>query len=336
LRPRFDQTEIDRVRASWIAQIKQEKARPTGIGGRVLRKEVYGSGHPYAVPASGLGEEVSIASLTQSDMQSWHAQYLRPDNATIMVVGDTNLKQMLPKLEAAFGGWKAPAGAKPSAMVPVVALPQQNRVILIDQPGAVQANILIGQLVPSSMNDKATEFEIANSVLGGEFSSRLNMNLRENKHWAYGSYSGVGGAIGQRLWTASAAVQIDKTAESLQELMREIDTYAQGSAPATTQELDKIKASEIRSLPGSFETASAVLGSIGSNVRYSRPDDYQKRRVELISGLTLEQVNAAVRTLQPDSLTIVVVGDLSKIKDKITALNIGPVTVLDANGQPVK
>lgn len=336
LRPRFDQTEIDRVRATWIAQIKQEKARPAGIGGRVLRKEVYGPGHPYAVPASGLGEEASIAALTQADMRAWHTQFLRPDNATIMVVGDTTLKDILPRLEAVFGDWQAPSGAKPSAKVPAVALPKGRRLILIDQPGAVQANILIGQLVPSSMSDKATQFEIANAVLGGEFSSRLNMNLRENKHWAYGSYSGVGGAIGQRLWTASAAVQIDKTAESLQELLREIDTYAQGTAPATTQELDKIKASEIRSLPGSFETAGAVLGAISSNVRFDRPDDYQKRRAELISALTLEQVNAAARTLQPDALTIVVVGDLSKIKDKVVALNVGPVTVLDANGQPLK
>jgi zinc protease len=162
------------------------------------------------------------------------------------------------------------------------------------------------------------------------------MNLRENKHWAYGSYSGVGGAIGQRIWTASAAVQIDKTAESLQELLREIDTYAKGSAPASALELDKIKATEIRSLPGSFETAQAVLASIGSNIRFNRPDDYQKRRAELISGLTLEQVNAAARTLKPDSLTIVVVGDLSKIKARIEALDIGPVTVLDNDGNVVK
>ncbi|MBP7370055.1 MAG: insulinase family protein [Arenimonas sp.] len=336
LKPRFDQAEIDRVRASWIAQIKQEKAVPTGIGGRVLRKQVYGTGHPYAVPASGLGEEISIASLSQADMQAWHAHYLRPDNATIIVVGDTTLKDMLPKLETTFGNRKVPTTAKPSAKVPVVALPSQNRVILIDQPGAVQANILIGQLVPSSMNEQATEFEIANSVLGGEFSSRLNMNLREAKHWAYGSYSGVGGAIGQRLWTAQAAVQIDKTVESLQELMREIDTYAQGSAPATAMELDKIKATEIRSLPGSFETAGAVLASIAGNVRYNRPDDYQTQRANLIANLTLEQVNAAAKTIQPESLTIVVVGDFSLIKEKVKALNIGPVSLFDKDGNAVK
>ena len=336
LAPRFDQTEIDRVRATWIAQINQEKARPAGIGGRVLRKEVYGNGHPYAVPASGLGEVTSIDSLSQSEMQAWHKQFIRPDNATIMVVGDTTLAELLPKLEKTFGQWQAPTSSKPTAKVPVVALPTKNRVILIDQPGAIQANIMIGQLVPSSLSDEATQFEIANSVLGGEFSSRLNMNLREDKHWAYGSYSGVGGAIGQRLWSASAAVQIDKTTESLQELLREISTYSNGTAPATTVELDKIKASEIRSLPGSFETAGAVLSSISSNVRFSRPDDYQKLRANLIAGLSLEQVNASAKTIQPNSLTIVVVGDFSKIKDKVEALNLGPVTLLDKDGNTVK
>ena len=336
LRPRFDQAEIDRVRASWIASIKQEKARPAGIGGRVLRQTVYGMGHPYAVAASGLGEEDSIASLTKDDMMAWHRDWIRPDNATLLVVGDTTLKEVLPKLETAFTSWKAPTSAKPTVDVTPVALPKQKRVILIDQPGAVQANILIGQLVPSSRDANATQFEIANSILGGEFSSRLNMNLRENKHWAYGSYSGVGGAQGQRLWTASAAVQIDKTAESLQELMREVGEYATGKAPAKPEELAKIKASEVRGLPGSFETANAVLGALGGIVRYDRPDDYQAQRAALITGLELDQVNAAAKTIQPDALTVVVVGDLSKIRDKVAALNIGPLTVLDNTGKPVK
>ncbi len=336
LRPRFDQAEIDRVRASWIASIKQEKARPAGIGGRVLRQTVYGMGHPYAVAASGLGEEDSIASLTKDDMMAWHRDWIRPDNATLLVVGDTTLKEVLPKLETAFTSWKAPSSAKPTVAVTPVALPKQKRVILIDQPGAVQANILIGQLVPSSRDANATQFEIANSILGGEFSSRLNMNLRENKHWAYGSYSGVGGAQGQRLWTASAAVQIDKTAESLQELMREVGEYATGKAPAKPEELAKIKASEVRGLPGSFETANAVLGALGGIVRYDRPDDYQAQRAALITGLELDQVNAAAKTIQPDALTVVVVGDLSKIRDKVAALNIGPLTVLDNTGKPIK
>jgi predicted Zn-dependent peptidase len=336
LRPRFDQTEIDRVRASWIASIKQEKARPAGIGGRVLRQNIYGTGHPYAVPASGLGEEDSIAALSKEDMLAWHRDWIRPDQATLLVVGDTTLREVTPLLDLAFKDWKAPSGNNAKVDVATVALPGKNRVILIDQPGAIQANIAIGQLVPSSMDPKATEFEIANAVLGGEFSSRLNMNLRENKHWAYGSYSGVGGAIGQRLWTASAAVQIDKTAESLQELMREITEYSQGKAPAKPEELAKIQASEVRGLPGSFETANAVVAAMGGIVRYQRPDDYQAQRAALITGLSLDQVNAEAKTIQPDKLTIVVVGDLSKIKDKVEALKIGPVTVLDNNGKPVK
>ncbi|MBP7982252.1 MAG: insulinase family protein, partial [Arenimonas sp.] len=335
-KPRFDAKEIERVRAQWLATIKQEKIRPNAASSRILPTLMYGEGHPYAIPFSGTGTEADIAALTRDDLIAYQNAYLRPEGATLVIVGDTSLAEIVPLLEKHLGQWQG-QGAKPAKpAVAAVALPNKPRVFLIDQPGSVQANIFVGQLVPSSMSNKATEFEIANAVLGGEFSSRLNMNLRESKHWAYGSYSGVGAAIGQRLWTASAAVQIDKTAESLQELLREIDTYAKGSAPASTLELDKIKATEIRSLPGSFETAQSLLASIGSNIRFNRPDDYQKRRADLISGLTLEQVNAAARTLKPDSLTIVVVGDLSKIKTRIEALNIGPVTVLDNDGNVVK
>ena len=135
-----------------------------------------------------------------------------------------------------------------------VARPAKPRVFLIDQPGAVQANIFAGELVPSTKDAGAVKFDIANSVLGGEFSSRLNMNLREDKHWAYGAYSFSSGALGQRPWMAFAPVQIDKTAESLKEMQREISEYASGKAPATPAEVAKIQATEIRGLPGAYET----------------------------------------------------------------------------------
>ena len=118
--------------------------------------------------------------------------------------------------------------------------------------------------------------------------------------------------------------------------MREVGEYATGKAPAKPEELAKIQASEVRGLPGSFETANAVLGALGGIVRYDRPDDYQAKRAALITGLNLDQVNAAAKTIQPDALTVVVVGDLSKIRDKVAALNIGPLTVLDNTGKPVK
>jgi zinc protease len=334
--PRFDDKEIERVRAQWLATIKQEKARPNSLARRLAAPLMYGEGHPYAIPPSGTGNEAGIASLTKTDMQNWHQAWIRPVNATLLVVGDTTLKEITPKLEAAFANWQGNKMGNLKVDLPIVNLPNKPRVFLVDQPGAVQANILVGQLVPSSKDEKALEFEIANSVLGGEFSSRLNMNLRENKHWAYGSYSGVGGAIGQRPWIASAAVQIDKTAESAKELLREITEYASGKAPAKPEEVSKIQASEVRGLPGSFETANAVLGALGGIVRFDRPDDYQTQRAAKITALTPQLVNAQTSTIKPNALTWVIVGDLSKIETGIRALKLGEVTVLDADGKKLK
>ncbi|HEY0501920.1 MAG TPA: insulinase family protein, partial [Lysobacter sp.] len=330
--PRFDQKEIDRVKATWIAGIKQEKARPNGAAMRVLPPLLYGDGHAYAIPFSGSGSEDSIASLTREDLQAFHRDWVRPQGATLIVVGDTTLKEIVPVLERHLGDWTG--GAAPARpQIGEVARPSQPRVYLIDQPGAVQANIFAGQVVPSTKDPGSVRFDIANSVLGGEFSSRLNMNLREGKHWAYGAYSFAANALGQRPWMAFAPVQIDRTADSLKELNREIHEFASGKAPPTAAEVAKIQATEIRSLPGAFETASAVMGAISGIVRYNRPDDYVFRRKAEIEALTPEQVKAAAATLDADALTWVVVGDLKQIEQPVRGLKIGQVQVLDADGK---
>lgn len=335
-RPRFEQTEVDRVKANWIAGIAQEKARPNGAAMRVLPPLLYGEGHPYAIPFSGTGTEASIASLGRDDLRAYHARWVRPDNATLLVVGDTTMKEIVPVLEKHFGDWKGEGDVRSNGGIPSVAKPRKPRLYLIDQPGAVQANIYVGQLVPSTKDAGAVKFDIANSVLGGEFSSRLNMNLREDKHWAYGSYSSASNAMGQRPWMAFAAVQIDKTAESLKELQREIGEYASGKAPPKPEEVAKIQSTEIRGLPGSYETAGAVLGTLGGIVRYGRPDDYVFQRKAEIEGLTVDQVKAAAGTIDPDSLTWVVVGDLKLIEKPLRELKVGEVFIVDTDGKAVK
>jgi predicted Zn-dependent peptidase len=335
-RPRFEQGEIDRVKANWIATIRQEKARPNGAAMRVLPPLLYGEGHPYAIPFSGTGTEASISSLTRDELQAYHARWVRPDNATLLIVGDTTLKDIVPLLEKHFGDWKADGAVAANADIPQVAAPKKPRVFLIDQPGAIQANIYVGQLVPSTRDPGAVKFDIANSVLGGEFSSRLNMNLRESKHWAYGSYSSTSGALGQRPWMAFAAVQIDRTADSLKEMHREISEYASGKAPPKPEEVAKIQATEIRGLPGSYETAGAVLGTLAGIVRYGRPDDYVFQRKAEIEGLTVDQVKAAAATLDPDALTWVVVGDLKQIEKPVRELKLGEVSIVDADGKPAR
>jgi predicted Zn-dependent peptidase len=334
-KPNFAQADIDRVKASWIAGIAQEKARPNGAALRVLPPLLYGDGHPYGIPFSGTGTEASIKALGRDDLVAYHDAYVRPQGATVIVVGDTTLGEIVPKLNAVFGDWRGSGAAPAGAKVPAVARPDGVRVFLIDQPGAIQANIFAGELVASTRDPAADVFDFANKVLGGQFSARLNMNLREDKHWAYGAYSFTSDAVGQRPWMAFAPVQIDKTVPALQEMVREIGDYASGVKPATQAEVDKARADEIHGLPGSFETAGAVMNAIGDIVRYDRPDDYVVRHAAHLKSLTTDEVNAAAKAIDPKALTWVVVGDLSKIEQPIRALDLGTVTVIDADGKPV-
>ncbi|MGH8026397.1 MAG: M16 family metallopeptidase [Pseudoxanthomonas sp.] len=334
-RPTFAPEEVERVRATWIAGIKQEKARPQTAAMRIMPPLLYGQGHPYAIPFTGSGTESSIASLTRDDLVAYHDNWLQPDKARIVVVGDTTLKQVLPLLEKRFGDWKTPTGAPALPSISKVAAPTANHVYLINQPGATQSNVYVGQLVPPTGDAGTIDFDFANGVLGGEFSSRLNMNLREDKHWAYGSYSNASNTLGQRPWFASAAVQTDKTADSIKELRSEITAFASGEKPATAAEIAKIRASNTLSLPGGYETASAVQGQISSNLRYGRPDDYIVQYKARNDAMTPADVQIAAKTIVPGSLMYVVVGDLSKIEAPVRALNLGQVSVLDADGKPV-
>ncbi|MET0549474.1 MAG: pitrilysin family protein [Xanthomonas sp.] len=333
-RPRFASDEIERIRASWIAGIRQEKVQPNGVAMRVLPPLLYGAGHPYAIPFSGSGTEAAIAALQREDLVDFHRDWVRPEHATLIVVGDTTLGEIVPLLDAQFGDWK---GEGPTRSVPApasVARPAKPRVYLIDQPGAVQANLFASELVPPTTDPAAVRFDMANGVIGGDFTSRLNMNLRENKHWSYGARSGAASALGQRPWTASAPVQIDKTAPALQEMYKELSAFASGKAPPTAEEVARIRNIQTLSLPGAYETASSVMGAIGGIVRYGRPDDYVFKRKAEIEAMTPAQVREAASMLDPNTLTWVVVGDLKQIEAPVRALKLGEVTVIDADGVP--
>jgi zinc protease len=331
LRPRLDDKDIDRLRGQWLSSIKQEKARPNALVRRLAGPALYGAGHPYAIPPSGTGTEEGIAALRRDDMTAWLGERLRPDAATLIVVGDTNLAELTPKLEKAFASWKAPATPVPQVAVPVVKPSAKPRVLLVDQPGSIQANILVGGLVPSSMDAGAIDLEIANGVLGGTFSSRINMNLREDKHWSYGAFSGVANAVGQRIWAAGAAVQIDKT-----ELRREVLDYVTAKAPTKPDELTKLKSVAVRALPGSYETGNVVLNTLSGMVLYHRPDDYPQQRANRVDSLTIEQLSTAMRAVQPTALTWIIVGDVKKIEAPLRTLELGDLKVVDADGKVLR
>jgi len=334
--PRLEAAEIERVRKQWLAQIAREKTQPNSIAQRLLPPLMYGTAHPYGIPFTGSGNESSIAALTREDLVTHLQAWIRPDNMRLVVVGDTTPEAIRPLLEKYLGSWRAPAPARGTKTVAEVALPGTPRVFLVDRPEAQQAFILAGHVIPSSRSPQLLEIESAVNVIGGLFTSRLNMNLREDKSWSYGAYATSSPAAHQRPMLVFAPVQTDKAVDSLRELRREFDEYVSTRA-ATSDEVARVIANDVRALPGSFETAAAVRSAVTGILLYDRPDDWVRTLKARTEAQTVESVNAAARSvIRPSAMTWVVVGDLSKIEQGIRELGIGEVSVLDADGKVVR
>ena len=334
--PAFRDADIERIRAQWLANIEQEKTQPSSMALRTLPPLLYGANHAYGIPFTGSGTESAIKSLTAADLGAFHQAYYRPDNVKILVAGDTSLDAILPLLDKAFGDWAAPAKPIPKKNIAHVDAQKKPRVFLIDRKDSPQSLILAGSLAPPTTASDYLQAQTANSVFGGTFTSRLNMNLREDKRWSYGARSGLSDALGQRPLILQAPVQTDKTAESVGEALKEVRNIA-GANPPTDAEIDKIKAQRVRALPGSYETTAAVLGALATNQLYGRPDDYVPTLKAKIEAQTKSEVDAAAKALfVPDSLTWVIVGDLAKIEKPVRDLKIGETKVIDTDGKVVK
>ncbi len=335
LNPTFPAKEFDRLRGQTLATIQQEKAQPLAIVNRLLPKLLYGEGHAYSNPASGTGNEQSINSLTSAELQAFYKRWVRPDNSMLLVVGDTTLAAIQPMLEQRFGAWRAPGEAKPQKNLTKVALAAKPRVYLVDRPGAEQSQIVAATVGPTRADPDHIRFVALDTILGGNFVSRLNMNLREDKHWAYGAGTRVSDAIGQGTFRAGASVQTDKTAESMVEIRKELRDVLADRKP-TDAELKFAQDSIAIGLPGNNETSDEIANSYGEILTYGLKDSYWNDFVGDLTSLTTAELNkSAGRLVHPDALTWVVVGDLSKIEKGVRALNLGEVTVIDTDGKTV-
>jgi zinc protease len=336
LHPAFPEKDFTRLQAIRLAEIQQEKAQPDGIAFRNYRRLLFGPGHAYANAGSGNGTEATVRALTTDRLRAFHRRWVRPDNATLLIVGDTTLAEVKPLLEKQFGGWKAPAEALPGKNVAPVALPGRPRVFLINRSGSEQSLILAAHVAPPKSDPDDIAMQAANTVLGGLFTSRLNMNLREDKHWSYGAASGLVEARGPRPFIAYASVQTDKSAESMVELRKEL-VDAVAKRPLKESEIEQARKALVLSLPGDNETTPEVAGSFVNILTFGLADSYYNDFVGKVRGLTLAQANAALKRLvHPEALTWVVVGDLAKIEAPVRKLNFGEMKVLDADGNEVK
>lgn len=336
LNPTFPQSELNRIKPQMQAAIQQERAQPYGIASRIYPKLIYGEGHAYANPLSGNGTEESIASLTRDELQAFYKRWVRPDNATLLVVGDTTMAQIKPLLEQRLAGWKAPADAKPVKNLATAALQQKPRIFLINRTGSEQSLILAAEVAPPRNDPDHLAMVTVNTAMGGNFVSRMNMNLREDKHWAYGAFTVLSNAKGQRPFFVYAPVQTDKTAESMKEALKELRNVL-GPEPLTPAEIKFAKDSIVLSLPGENETAGEVASSYNNILVYGLPDSYYNDLVGNVNSLTPAALSSAAgKLIHPDSLTWIVVGDLSKIEEPVRKLNFGEVTVLDSNGDKLR
>ncbi len=327
--PALDPAELERVRAQQLSTIQSERTDPYSLASRVLYPAIYGPAHPYGYAPTGTGEADVVKKLTRTDLAAFHARWLRPDRATIYVVGDTTLADVVPLLEKSFGNWPANRMAPPvkdfSAAIPV----PSPRIVLIDRPGSPQSMILGGEVIAAKGTDDTVTLRTANDVLGGDFLSRMNTNLRETKGWSYGVASLINDRAERLLFAIYAPVQTDQTGPSIRELQGEMTRYL-GPKGTTPEEAALATQGSARELPGAFETSGAVLEGVAKIETYKRPDNYYTTLPARYRTMTPADLDAAARKIiDPKNIVWVVVGDAGKVRPQLDGLGL-PVEVVKA------
>jgi zinc protease len=325
--PAFDPAEVERLRAQQLAQIAQEMTEPEGLAARTLPPILYGAGHPYGRSSTGTGDAEAVRRITRDDLVRFHRTWIRPDNATIFAVGDIPLAQLVPQLEQRFGNWTPPAvpkGTKNFASPPPAPRP---RIVLVDRPQSPQSLIRAGMALPVRGTEDLLTLTAANEILGGNFLSRINMDLRETKGWSYGSRSNVTLAEQQVPFLINAPVQADKTGPAIAALMEHVKSFTTTKG-LTDAELTRVINGNTRQLAGQFETSAAVLGALRSNALFKRPDDYWETIADRYRGMTISTLDqAARRVIDPSKIVWVVVGDAAKVRPQLEGLGL-PVEVV--------
>jgi predicted Zn-dependent peptidase len=326
LRPTFPAQDLDRIRQERLTTLLQARDDPSTIAALAFSRVLYGTANRYGTASMGTG--VTLRGFTPDDLRQFYQTAFRPDNATLLVVGDVTPAMVAPLLERQFGSWKAGSTSAP-AHIRQPAPPQRTRreVYLLDKPGAPQSQIRIGAVGAARSTPDYFPITVLNNVLGGAaFSSRLNLNLREKHGYTYGASSTFDMRLDAGPFAAFAGVQTDKTAAALSEFFNELNAIQQ---PVPPDELARAKSFVSLRYPGGFETTGDISRRLEEAIVYHLPDDSFSRyvpNIEAVTGTELQRV--ARRYIHPDQLAVVVVGDQKAIQAPIEALKLGPVTVL--------
>jgi zinc protease len=330
LHPSFPANEFERVRKTQLTELLQLRDQGAAIASIAFPAIIYGSAHPYGAPAQGT--EASVKALTTGDLQSYYQANFRPNNATLIVVGDVTPAQVEQKINTLFGNWQR-------ADIPQINYSEPPKsgtttIFLIDKPGAAQSSFRIGAVgVPRSTQDYFA-LTVMNTILGGSFSSRLNQNLRETRGYTYGAGSRFDMRRAAGPFLASAEIVTAKSDSALLEFMKELNGIRQ-VVPAA--ELSRAKRYLQLQLPGNFETTQQIAAALVPVALYGLPLDYYNNYVQNIEGVTQADVaRVAQQYINPGSLAVVIVGDRKTIEAGLKATNVGPIAIRDISGQPIQ
>ncbi len=329
-RPAFADKEIARVRADRITTLAQLRDVPSAISRDTLARVVYGDKQRYGLPE--LGTEAALLGIGRADIVKWHQERLRPDVATIIVVGDVRPDDIVRRLDAAFAGWHAPHKGKlrhPALAAPRVA----RKVIVVDRPGAAQTEMRLG--LPGAPRASKDYFAclVTNAILGGQFISRLNFNLREQHGYTYGARTEFSFRRGGGPFVAGAPVKTAVTEPSLKETLGELSRIRDSEVQPAELELAKDLLG--RALAREFETPPQVAAALAAQVAEGLPDDYYKTYADHIAAVTVADVQrAARRWIDPAKMSIVLVGDEAQIGPGVKTM-VGEYERRGTDGAPV-
>jgi zinc protease len=329
-RPTFPEKEFQRVKSERLTSLLQQKDRPPQIANAAFSRILYGANHPYGNDAAGT--EQSVSGFTRADLVKFHATYYVPNNATLIIVGDVTMATVLPKLRQKFGDWKK------GDVLPVGTFTEPplkpRTVYLVDKPGAPQSEVRIGYPALSRSTPDFFAVNLMNMMLGGQFSSRLNSNIRERRGFSYGVRSAFQFSRLPGPFVASGGVQTAKTDSSLQEFIKEIDLMREKGL--TAEELEFAKNRTKGTFATGFEMPQQIAASLVNILVYKLPDDYLVTYLKNVDAVTLADIQrVAKQYLDSSKMAMVVVGDTKVIRDGIARMNFGPVVDADANGNMV-
>jgi predicted Zn-dependent peptidase len=323
-RPTFPNDELQRLREQRLTALLQARDDPPTIAAVTFSRVLYGATHRYGTMQ--MGTAATIKAMSTADIKAFYAASFRPDNGVLLAVGDVSPSTLLPQLEKTFGSWKPSGPLHLPMKIPAAPQHGPREIYLVDKPGAAQSQIRIGWIgVPRSTPDYFP-IQVMNTILGGSFSSRLNMNLREQHGYTYGAASVFDYRMSAGPFAASAGVQTDKTADALKEFFIELDGIRK---PVPAEELARAKNYVALRYPGAFETTGDMSRRLEDAIVYHLPDDYFSKYVQNIQAVTAADVQrVADKYIQPDKFAVVIVGDRQKIEGPIKALNLAPIKVM--------